>query len=89
MQERFWLVLAILGILVMVSFFSVGTRGVPHHGEAANIVDRVAALPNRLLSGMREMGESLAELMTGSPQSTPPVAAADAPGKRSDPPARQ
>jgi hypothetical protein len=81
MRDRFWLVLGVLLVAVIVSFASIGSRGVARRGVPASLAERVTELPNRLMEELADMTRNLAEAM-GSTQSTPPVAAADAPASK-------
>jgi hypothetical protein len=78
MRDRFWLVLGVLLVAVIVSFASIGSRGVAKRGVPASLAERVTNLPNQLMEELADMTRNLTEAM-GSTQSPPPVAAADAP----------
>jgi hypothetical protein len=81
MRDRFWLVLGVLLVAVIVSFASIGSRGVAKHDAPASLAERVTELPNRLMEELADMTRNLTEAM-GSTQSAPPVAAADAPATK-------
>ena len=81
MRDRFWLVLGLLLVAVIVSFASIGSRGVAKRGAAGSLAERVAELPNRLMEELADMTRNLTEAMGGA-QVAPPVAAADAPAAK-------
>jgi hypothetical protein len=78
MRDRFWLVLGVLLVAVIVSFASIGSRGMAKRGAPASLVERLTELPNQLMEELADMTRNLTEAM-GSTQSAPTVAAADAP----------
>jgi hypothetical protein len=78
MRDRFWLVLGVLLVAVIVSFASIGSRGMAKRGAPASLVERVTNLPNRVMEELADMTRNLTEAM-GSTQSAPSIAAADAP----------
>ena len=86
MRDRFWLVLGVLLVALIVSFATIGSRGMAKHGAPASFAERVAALPHRLMDELADMTHNLIEAM-GSGQSAPAVAAADAPASK--PPDKQ
>src|SRR5450755_477186 len=49
MRDRFWLVLGVLLVAVIVSFASIGSRGVAKRGAPVSFAERVTELPNRLM----------------------------------------
>ena len=81
MRDRFWLVVGVLLVAVIVSFATIGSRGVAKHGVPASLAERVTNLPNQLMEELADMTRNLTEAM-GSTQSPPPVAAADAPATK-------
>jgi hypothetical protein len=86
MRDRFWLVLGVLLVALVVGFANIGSRGVTKRGAPASLAERVADLPNRLMEEIADMTRNLTEAM-GSAQSAPTVAAADAPASK--PPDKQ
>jgi hypothetical protein len=84
MRDRFWLVSGVLLVALIVSFATIGSRGMAKRGAPASLAERVTELPNRLMEELADMTRNLTEAM-GSTQSAPPVAAAEAPpSKTSD-----
>jgi hypothetical protein len=81
MRDRFWLVLGVLLVAVIVSFASIGSRGVAKRGVPASLAERVTNLPNQLMEELADMTRNLTEAM-GSTQSAPPIAAADTPATK-------
>ena len=81
MRDRFWLVLGVLLVALIISFASIGSRGVAKRGVPASLAERVTNLPNQLMEELADMTRNLTEAM-GSTQSAPPVAAADTPATK-------
>src|ERR1700722_12573025 len=49
MRDRFWLVLGVLLVALIISFASIGSRGVAKRGVPASLAERVTNLPNQLM----------------------------------------
>lgn len=81
MRERFWSVLGLILLVLVICFATIGTRSVMGRGLPEAVTD----LPHRLIAELGDVSVSLAALLSGTPQSEPPVAAAETPQKPKDP----
>jgi hypothetical protein len=75
-------VLVILLVAVVVSFATIGSRGLAKRGVPASFAERVVGLPHQLMEDLADMTRNLAEAMGDGGQSAPPVAAADTPASK-------
>ena len=81
MRDRFWLVLGVLLVALIISFASIGSRGVAKRGVPASLAERVTNLPNQLMVELADRTPNLTDAM-GTTQYIPPVAAADTPATK-------
>jgi hypothetical protein len=89
MRERFWLMLGVILVLIVVGFASLVTRGSATHGQDRRLADQMAALPGKLFANLRDMTRNFADSLSGLPQNSSPVTAAEATHAQPQPPAKQ